>query len=47
MKKELKVLKTQKTKLLNKQYETLEQFEEIQERLNEIELQMKLVKEEN
>ena len=47
MKKELKVLKIQKIKLLNKQCETLIQFEEVQERLNEIELQMKLVKEEN
>jgi hypothetical protein len=46
MKKEkLKVLKAQKTRLLNKQCETMEQFEEVQEKLNQIELQMKLVKE--
>ena len=37
-----KVLKAQKTKLLNKQCETMEQFEETQNRLNEIESQMLL-----
>lgn len=37
-----KVLKAQKTKLLNKQCETNEQFEEVQDKLNEIELQMLL-----
>lgn len=40
MNKELKVLKAQKTKLLNKQCETIEEFEEIQEKLNEIELKI-------
>lgn len=38
--KELKVLKAQKTKLLNKQCETIEEFEEVQDKLNLIELQM-------
>lgn len=47
MKEKLRVLKAQKTKLLNKQCETIEQFEEIQNKLNEIELQMKIIKEEN
>ena len=42
-KKYLKVLKAQKTRLLNKQCETEEQFEEVQEKLNYIELQMKMV----
>ena len=46
MKEKLRVLKAQKTRLLNKQCETMEQFEEVQAKLNEIELQMKLVKEE-
>lgn len=41
--KQLKVLKAQKTKLLNKQCESIEQFEEVQDRLNEIELEMLLV----
>lgn len=43
--KELRVLKAQKTKLLNKQCETMEEFEEIQDKLNLIELQMMEVKE--
>lgn len=47
MKEKLRVLKAQKTKLLNKQCETIEQFEEVQNKLNEIELQMKMIKEEN
>lgn len=47
MKEKLRVLKAQKTKLLNKQCETIEQFEEVQNKLNEIELQMKIIKEEN
>jgi len=38
MKERLRVLKAQKTKLLNKECETLEQFEEIQNKLNEIDL---------
>ena len=41
-KKLLKVLKAQKTKLLNKQCETIEQFEEVQDKLNELELEMLL-----
>lgn len=45
MKEKLSVLKAQKTKLLNKECETIEQFEEVQNKLNEIELQMKLIKE--
>lgn len=47
MKEKLRVLKAQKTKLLNKQCETMEQFEEIQARLNEIEVQMEIIKGEN
>ena len=43
--KELRILKAQKTKLLNKQCETIEEFEEIQDKLNFIELQMKEVME--
>ena len=46
MKEKLRVLKAQKTRLLNKQCETMEQFEEVQAKLNEIELQMKSGKEE-
>ena len=46
MKEKLRVLKAQKTRLLNKQYETMEEFEKVQDRLNEIELQMNLIKEE-
>ena len=37
----LSVLKAQKTKLLNKQCETMEQFEEVQNKLNLIELEIK------
>lgn len=40
MKQYLKVLKAQKTKLLNKQCETIEQFEEVQDKLNLIEMEM-------
>lgn len=47
MKNELKVLKAQKTKLLNKKCETLEDFEEVQNKLNQIELEMMLVQNEN
>ena len=36
--KELKVLKAQKTKLLNKKCGSMEEFEEVQNKLNEIEL---------
>lgn len=46
MKKELRVLKAQKTKLLNKKCETMEQFENMQDKLNEIELQIQMIKEE-
>ena len=44
---ELVNLKRQKTRLLNKEVETVEQFEEVQNKLNEIEFKMKLIKEEN
>lgn len=43
MNKELKLLKTQKTKLLNKKVETTEEFEEIQNKLNEIEFKMNMI----
>ena len=46
MNKELKILKAQKTKLLNKKCETMEQFENMQDKLNEIELQIQMIKEE-
>lgn len=42
MKKEMKVLKAQKTKLLNKECNTQEEFEELQERINQIEVEMLL-----
>ena len=35
---ELKILKIQRTKLLNKKCETHEEFEQVQEKLNEIEV---------
>ena len=35
-------LKAQKTKLLNKKVETIEEFEEIQNKLNEIEFKMNM-----
>ena len=41
----MKTLKAYKTKLLNKQCETLEQFEEIQNKLNMVELEIMLEKE--
>lgn len=41
MKKELRILKAQKTKLLNKKVETIEEFEEIQNKLNEVEFFIK------
>ena len=47
MKKKLRILKAQKTKLLNKQCETTEQFEEVQDRLNEIEFEMMIIQNEN
>lgn len=42
--KELRILKAQKTKLLNKKCETLEQFEEIQNQLNEVEMKINIIK---
>ncbi len=39
--KELRILKAQKTKLLNKKVETVEEFEEIQDKLNLVEAQIK------
>ena len=39
-KKILKTLKAQKTRLLNKKCETLEEFAEVQEKLNVIEFEM-------
>ena len=47
MKEKLRVLKAQRTKLLNKQCETMEQFEQVQEKLDEIELQMKVLERRN
>ena len=44
--KELKVLKGIRTKLLNKKCETKEEFEEIQNKLNEVELEMMLIQNE-
>lgn len=44
MDKKLRILKAQKTKLLNKKCETQEEFEKIQEELNRIELEIKLCK---
>lgn len=42
----LKILKAQKTKLLNKSVKTVEQFIEIQDKLNAIELQIKEIESE-
>lgn len=39
-KKNLKTLKAQKTRLLNKECKTLEEFAEVQEKLNVIEFEM-------
>ena len=47
MNKDLKVLKAQKTKLLNKVCETEEQFEEVQNKLNQIELEIMIAQNEN
>lgn len=41
----LKVLKIQRTKLLNKECKTAEEFEAIQEKLNNIEIQIKEIME--
>ena len=46
MKNELRVLKTQRTKLLNKSIKTVKEFEMIQDKLHEIELKIKQIKEE-
>lgn len=46
MKNELRVLKTQRTKLLNKSVKTVKEFEMIQDKLHEIELRIKQIKEE-
>lgn len=43
----LKSLKAQRTKLLNKPCETMEQFEIIQNKLNEIDMQMRILMEVN
>ena len=39
--KELRILKGIRTKLLNRQVETIEEFEEVQDKLNQVELQIK------
>ncbi len=39
--KELRILKLIRTKLLNKQVETEEEFEDVQDKLNEVELLIK------
>lgn len=44
MKEKLRILKAQKTKLLNKSPNTPEEFEEIQDKLNRIELEMQSIK---
>ena len=46
MNEELRNLKAQKAKLLNRKCETEEEFEIIQDRLNEIEFKIKQLKEE-
>jgi len=40
---ELRTLKSQRTKLLNKQCETMEEFEEVQNKLNFIERKIMLL----
>ena len=42
----ISILKAIKTKLLNRKWESMEEFEDIQDKLNDIELQMKMIKEE-
>lgn len=39
----LNILKAQKTKLIKKQYKTIEEFIEIQDKLNKIEFKIKLL----
>lgn len=41
--KKLNVLKAQKTKLIKKQCKTIEEFVEIQDKLNKIEFEIKLL----
>lgn len=43
MNKALKSLKAQRTKLLNKQCETIEEFEEVQNKINAIELEIMIL----
>lgn len=42
----MSILKAIKTKLLNRKCESMEEFEDIQDKLNDIELQMKMIEEE-
>lgn len=42
----MSILKAIKTKLLNRKCESIEEFEDIQDKLNDIELQMKMIEEE-
>lgn len=42
--KELRILKAQRTRLLNKKCETMEQFEDTQNKLNEIEFKINMIK---
>ena len=42
----ISILKAIKTKLLNRKCENMEEFEDIQDKLNDIELQMKMIEEE-
>lgn len=44
MEKEITNLKRQKTKLLNNKCKTIEQFELIQDKLNEVELRLKEIR---
>ena len=44
--KEIRKLKTKKTKLLNKGCNSIEQFEKIQDELNEVELNIKYLEKE-
>lgn len=46
MRNKLSILKTQKTKLLNKECKNIEEFERVQDKLNEIEFNMQMIKEE-
>ena len=44
---ELTNLERQKTKLLNSTFTTMQEFEEIMNKLNEVELRIQMIKEEN